>query len=491
MTRVGLIGAFHETNSFSARGTEIDAFRRRWYVGTQFTRAFDGSRTVGGGFLDGTEEQGLESVPLFGTYATPSGRISSSAFAEILTAIRGALEPAAPNLDGVLLELHGDMDVEAVADPEAAIAGLVRELVGGLPVVAVLDFHTNMSSPRLPEVDVLVGYRENPHVDTYERGREAAMLLARLLRGVPAPARAHAGLPVIAPPAAQRTTIDPFATITRRARELAAHPAIWSLNVHGGYAYLDAPYTGMGFTAFADAEHHHVAEAAVTELAELAKTLAPALQQQYLSAEDAVSAATELSGVTAVVDTGDNVNGGSPGDTTWLVHAALSHPAHAFLTTLCDPAAITRLRDVPVGSTMEVELGGWWGPSSSTPLIGTATVLGRSDGRFRNEGPMATGATIDMGEACWVRLENIDVVVQQCATQPNDPQLFRHLGIDPADYDAVMLKGAAAVRAGWSPHVSDFIEAGTRGETDSLLDRLPYTRFGRHRSTDGAAIAQK
>lgn len=477
MTRVGLIGAFHETNSFSARGTEIDAFRRRWYVGEQFRRAFDGSRTVGGGFLDGAEEQGMESIPLFGTYATPSGRITAAAFAEILTAIRSALEPAAPDLDGILLELHGDMDVETVADPEEAIAGLVREVVGDLPVVAVLDFHTNMSSRRLADIDVLVGYRENPHIDTYERGREAAALLARLARGEAAPARAHAGLPVIAPPAAQRTTVEPFATITRRARELAAHPGIWSLNVHGGYAYLDAPYTGMGFTAFADDEHRQVAESAVAELAALAIALAPSLVKRYLSEEDALAAAAELSGVTAVVDTGDNINGGSPGDTTWLAHAARRHSSHTFLTTLCDPAAIESLRAVPVGSDVKVELGGWWGATSSTPLTGTATVQGRSDGRFRNEGPMATGATVDMGEACWVRLENIDIVVQQCATQPNDPQLFRHLGIDPAVYDAVMLKGAAAVRAGWAPYVSDFIEAGTEGETDSLLDRLPYTRF--------------
>lgn len=484
MTRVGLVGVFHETNSFSEHGTDVDSFRPRWYVGEEFTTSFAGSRTVGGGFLDGNTEQGIESVPLFGAYATPSGRITASAFEAILSAIRATLEPAASGLDGILLELHGDMDVELVTDPEEVIAALVRELVGALPIVAVLDFHTNMSRPRLGMADVLVGYRENPHIDTYERGREAAAHLARLIAGDEAPVHAHRGLAIVAPPVAQRTTIEPFATITARARRLAEHPALWSVNVHGGYAYLDAPYTGMGFTAFADAGSIDIAESTVEELHSLAASLAPMFAKQYPSPEEAVIVAVGHPGVTAIVDTGDNINGGSPGDATWLAHAARAHAPATFLTTLCDPAAIEQLRRVAIGDSIAVKLGGWAGESAGTPLIGTARVLGHSDGVFINEGPMATGATIDMGAACWVRLDNIDIVLQQRATQPNDPQMFHHLGIDLSGYDAVMLKGAAAVRAGWNPYVNDFVDAGTRGETDSVLERLPYTAFERNPRQD-------
>lgn len=479
MKRVGIVGVFHETNSFSEHGTDRDSFRPRWYLGEEFTTAFAGSRTVGGGFLDGNAEHGIESVPLFGAYATPSGQITASTFADILSAIRATLEPAATDLDGILLELHGDMDVDLVSDPEETITALVRELIGALPIVAVLDFHTNMSRPRLSQADVLVGYRENPHIDTYERGKEAASHLARLLGGEAAPVRAHRGLAVVAPPVAQRTTIEPFATITARARQLADHPAIWSVNVHGGYAYLDAPYTGIGFTAFAAAGSGDLAETVVDELSTLTASLASSLSQEYPSPEDAVATALERAGVTAIVDTGDNINGGSPGDTTWLAHAAGAHAHATFLTTICDPAAIEHLREVAIGESAVVSIGGWAGESAGAPLVGTATVIGRSSGVFVNEGPMATGATIDMGAACWVRLGTIDIVLQQRASQPNDPQMFLHLGIDPRGYDAVMLKGAAAVRAGWAPYVDDFVDAGTRGETDSVLDRLPYTAFER------------
>jgi microcystin degradation protein MlrC len=400
-------------------------------------------------------------------------------FETILATIGDALRHRVAEIDGVLLELHGDMDVVGSIDPEEEIAHLVRSIVGDRPVSAVLDFHANMAVRRLDDVDVLVGYRDNPHVDTYDRGREASALLQRMLRDGVRPLKAHRGLAVVAPPVAQRTAVEPFATINRRARELAEHPSIWSLTVHGGYAYLDAAYTGMGFTAYADPDAHDVAEAAVVELQELARTLLPAFEAEYPSAEQVVAEAVERAGIVAVADTGDNINGGSPGDTTWLAHAALAHPEARFLTSLCDPFALERLRGAAVGATVELTVGGWAGASSGEPLRGTATVIARSDGVFENEGPMATGARIDMGAACWVRMGNLDIVIQRRATQPNDPQLFLHLGVVPENYDALLLKGAAAIRAGWAPYASWFLDAGTRGETDSVLDRLAYAHFER------------
>jgi microcystin degradation protein MlrC len=479
MSRIGIVGVFHETNSFSAHRTEIEAFRPRWYHGAQILTAFTGSRTVAGGFLDENAAGGQESVPVFATYATPSGPISRVTFDTILATIADALRHRADELDGLLLELHGDMDVEGSADPEEEIARLVRQIMGDRPVSAVLDFHANMATRRLDDVDVLVGYRDNPHVDTYDRGREASLLLQRMLQGEAAPVRAHRGLGIVAPPVAQRTAIEPFASLNRRARELAEHPSIWSLTVHGGYAYLDADYTGLGFTAFADAGGLEVAEQAVTELQDLALALRPAFDSEYATAAPAVADAVDRQGIVVIADTGDNINGGSPGDTTWLCQAARAHPDARFLTSLCDPFALERLRGVPLGAAVEISVGGWSGETAGEPLRGTAVVLARSDGVFTNEGPMSTGNRVDMGEACLVRLDNLDIVIQRRATQPNDPQLFLHLGVEPADFDALLLKGAAAIRAGWAPYAEDFIDAGTRGDTDSVLDRLPYRRFER------------
>lgn len=68
----------------------------------------------------------------------------------------------------------------------------------------------------------------------------------------------------------------------------------------------------------------------------------------------------------------------------------------------------------------------------------------------------------------------MDVIVQSLPIQPNDPELFRCAGLEPRDYSVVVLKGAAALRAGWCDLSRDFIAAGTPGVTDSDLTRLPY-----------------
>lgn len=473
MTRIGILGVFHETNSFSASATGIEGFRRRWYLGDEILGAFTGSRTVIGGVIDEAGEQGLELVPMFATYATPSGPITAAAFDEILRALEGSL---IDNLDGVLLELHGDMDVIDVIDPEAVIIAAVRRRLGQVPISAVLDYHANMAAERLSDADVLVGYRLNPHVDTYDRGREALALLARISRdGEPRPFRAHRGVAVVAPPVAQRTDAAPMREIVALADRLRARGNLWAVSVHAGYAYLDASYTGVGFTAYAD--DPDAALAAVDELAALAAQTGGRFDTILQTPADAVATALQGEGPVVVADTGDNINGGSSGDTTWLAHEALRIHDARFLGTVCDPHALEALEGLAVGDRREITLGGWSGGHAGAPVEGEAMLLGKSDGSFVNEGPMSTGARVEMGAAAWVRIGSVDFVVQQRPTQPNDPQLFRHLGIDPREYDVLLLKGAAAVRAGWAPYATAFVDAATLGETDSMLDRLPYVRF--------------
>lgn len=475
--RIGIIGVYHESNSFSARLTGIDAFEARWYTGLQIVVAFTGSRTVVGGFLDEAVDRAADIVPLFATYATPSGRITRSAFDGILAAAEAALLSEAAQLDGMLLELHGDMDVEDTDDPEEEIVRLVKTHMGVRPMVAVLDFHANMGKPRLGAVDALVGYRLNPHIDTYERGREAVQLLMHAIESGTTLYRAHRGLAIVIPPAAQRTEEDPFKSILDHADRVRSQPFARAVSVFGGYAYLDATYTGMGFTVYADESDAGVAEAAVGELVAAAKSVMARFQVDYPDADEAVADAVAREGVIVVADTGDNIDGGSPGDATWLAHAAMAHPKVRFLMTVCDPSAIEALSDAPVGSRRAMSLGGWAGPLSGAPLSGDVTILGRSPGVFVNRGPMATGMTTDMGGACWLRLRNLDILVQARPTQPNDPQMFEHIGIDPASYGVLLLKGAAALRAGWGSFAAFFVDAGTPGETDSLVARLPYRSF--------------
>lgn len=469
---VAFVAVYHETNTFSSRLTSGDAFAARWYRGEQLTDAFAGTRTVGGGFFDGAGAAGLVVHPIFGAFATPSGVVTREAFDAILAEVDRGL--AGRRFDGVLLELHGDLAVAGIDDPEEKVVALIRSRQPSVPIALVLDLHTNMAVPRFTDVEILVGYRTNPHVDTWECGYRAALLLADTIAGRLVPEREHAGLPVVSPPSAQLTSTEPLRSLFALADELERDPRLVDVSIHAGYAFGDSRATGMGFSATAREGARDVARQAVARLLALATRTIDDFGGDFPSAAEAVAQAVDATGRVAIADTGDNINGGSPGDTTWLAHEALRHPDTPFLLTLADADAVEAARSAGVGTRIALSIGGRAAPSSGGALTGDAEVLAVSDGVFHNEGPMATGARVDMRGAAVVRMRNLTVLLQSAPTQPNDSAMFRSLGIDPTEFRVVLLKGAAALRADWSDRVDRIIDAGTPGETDQVLSRLTY-----------------
>ena len=477
--RVAVAGCFHETNSFASSVTDREAFERRggWLEGDVLVDTYAGTHTVVGGFLDGAAEEGLGVVPVFGAYATPAGVVTRDAFAAILDRLTSGLRDAGA-IDGVLLELHGAMVVAGEDDPETVLLRTVREVLDDRPVAVVTDLHANLTAERVGLVDVLVGYRTNPRVDTYERGVDAARHLAGLLAGRLRTELGHRRVPVLAAPIAQATAQPPLAQIMARARELERRHGLVDVTVHGGYAYADVPHAGMSFTVTAPAGTS--ADATLDELAALTVAEREAFTVHLPDTDAAVATAiarTADAGPIAMADTGDNIGGGAPGDGTWLVHALLDRPATRALTTICDPEAAAAAADAGVGGRLPCPLGGKAEALSGAPLTAPATVRRLGDGTFRNSGPMARGSEVRMGPTAVVSLGAIDVVVQSLPVQPNDPEMFRSLGLDPTSYDIIALKGAAALRAGWQDLVTGFVDAGTRGVTDCDLTRLPYRRL--------------
>jgi microcystin degradation protein MlrC len=475
--RVAILAIFHETNTFSSRVTDLAAFSHRWMLGQALQEAFLGTRTVVGGFLDGAVEHSLDVVPIFGAFATPSGIVTAEALAEIKQQVRDGLGRSCA-LDGILLELHGAMAAEGSSDPEEEVLQAIREVVGDIPVAAVLDLHANMARDRLTDADLIVGYRTNPHVDTYERGLDAARHLAAMLSGQLVPVTARRGIPVISAPIMQRSDTNPMSSILARARELEAAYDLVDVTVHAGYAYADVPHLGMGVSVTARDHQRDIAEWTADALAGLIWQSRHEFRCTLPTAAVAFAEADALKAqaLIAVVDTGDNINAGASGDSTWLLTEALAHSGTRTLATIWDPAVVRAADGAPAGSHFPVRLGGHSGPSGGEPLTVDAEIVRVSEGSFKNSGPMATGSSVSMGRAAVIRIGACDIVVQTLPVQPNDPELFRCMGLDPSDYHVVLLKGAAAVRAGWSSLVSRFIDAGTPGLSDSDLEHLTFRR---------------
>src|SRR5690606_15275072 len=97
---------------------------------------------------------------------------------------------------------------------------------------AVVDMHANVATDRLRGIDILVGYRTNPHIDTFERGERAAALLREALAGRLRPYRAHRGLPIVAPPSVQATDAEPLRTLWAEADRLQEGRGLADVSIH-------------------------------------------------------------------------------------------------------------------------------------------------------------------------------------------------------------------------------------------------------------------
>jgi microcystin degradation protein MlrC len=135
------------------------------------------------GFLDGLGEEGLEAVQILSARATPSGTIGSSTLERLVSELFDALKLSKP-LDGILVAPHGAAVSEDIDDVDGYWLRLLRKRIGpDVPLVCTLDLHANVSAAMVDSGDATIAYRTNPHLDTFERGCEAAALMARLLRG--------------------------------------------------------------------------------------------------------------------------------------------------------------------------------------------------------------------------------------------------------------------------------------------------------------------
>jgi microcystin degradation protein MlrC len=477
--RVAVGGIMQETNTFCAVPATLRDFAPYICRREAIISAYEHTRTPIGGFLNGAQQGDLTVVPTFFAHAVSSGLTERRAFEKLVGELTEAVQAVAP-VDGVLLALHGAMAADGVPDADGEIARRIRAVVGPrVPIAVEVDLHGNVSARLVDSVDILVGYDTYPHVDIYDRGVEAALLLARTLRGEIRPVLALAAPPLLLVPQMQHTAQPPMRTLLEEAHRLEAKAPLLAVTVAGGFCYADVPHAGLTVVAMASEDRNRAREVA-GQVAGLAWSRREDFNVRNISVPEAVArvrAATR--GPVIMVDVGDNIGGGGPGDGTVLLKALLDGHISGALVVIADPQAVAHASEAGVGGTIRTPVGGKVDRRHGEPVLISGRVVRITDGRYVNKGSYMTGATVEMGQTAVVDAGGVALVLTERKTMPFDLEQIRSLGIEPAHCHIIVVKAAIAWRAAYDPIAKEVLEVDTPGVTSTDLSTFTFVHLRR------------
>lgn len=479
MKTIGVVGMFHETNSFSPGKTELEDFKGEWVEGNAgFFKHFENTKTSMGGLIDGARSNELEITAGLYTYAVPGSIVGAETAETIMDAIVASIDD---NIDGLFVKLHGAMVSESYDDMEGELLTRIRRKMGrALPVAVVLDLHANVSPAMVQQADFLVGFDTSPHIDMYERGVEAVDLLARQLRGEIRSVRALAKTRMLVVPQAMITSSGAMKTIMERAFAMEQLPGVLNVTVCGGFPYSDVPGAGMSFIVTTNDDEPLAAQLA-EELRLLAWEVKDELGVAGLPAEKAVAeaaAAVQASGKPVIlVEGSDNVGAGGPGDATYLLPPLLRLQQKSIVTVRDEQAAAIAKR-LAVGAAFRGFIGGRSYEQSGKPVWVEGTVTCISDGKFRHVGPFNTGKWGNMGPAVVIETGFVTVMLTERRVTLRDIGQLRTLGIEPERYDIIAVKAAVAWKTALGTIAGTEIQVDTPGCCSFNLDHFQYDKAG-------------
>ena len=490
-TRVALVGLTLESNRFS-RPAEMDDFLSLNFLSgdSLMEEARKPTPTLAKEFaafvkaMDATGD--WIPVPVLLAASHPLGPIRREVFEGFCDKIVGALDG---NLDAVYLCLHGAMVAEHMDDPDGELLTRIRNTLGpSVRIVITLDLHANISNKMCAAVDLVCGYRTNPHVDMAERGQEAAFSLRRILAGQANPQVAHVKLPLAPASVALLTAKAPYGDLIdfgqRRQAELSG--AVMNVSVFGNFIFSDVPENGISVVVTATSESE-VAMKLATEIADMAWSQRHEFVRDLTSRVDAVQIALDQDRQPVIFsEAGDNPGGGGSGRTTDMLSELITASVQGvFYGSFFDPELAADAQGAGLGAMITAcfnrnrgtNLWEQW----DEPLEVEAEVVGLSDGDVVGRHGMLEGRRMQLGPSALLRIGGIHVVVISDRAQTSDPMFFEMFGLDIADAHTVIVKSRGHFRAGfdiWFSHERTF-EIDTPGLTSPVLERWDFTRIPR------------
>lgn len=475
--RVALMGIYHESNTFIERKTGIADFENSHLLrGNEIRDEYENSFHEIGGMLEVMDREGIEVLPLLFAEATPGGEVTNEAYSQLLDELISRLVNVLP-VDGCLVVPHGAAVSTKYRDLDGHWLEKIREVVGAeVPIVGTLDPHANVSQAMVRASDALIAYKTNPHVDQRETGRAAAELMLGCLHGTVKP------IQYLATPAAtisieqQHTAVHPCASLYQQAHAFRSHPQVLSVSVLLGFPYADVPEMGTSFLVVTN-EDRQLGE----QFAEQLNRWFLAHKEMFVGKKETVE--EQLSKIAYAekpvlwLDMGDNVGGGSLGDSVFLLKAMERDGRFRSFSCIYDPQAVTDANRQQLETRFPLTFGRDYDESGANENYQTKVVLkAKVGGKFRENAPRHGGQVqYDMGETVIVETSaGHTVMIHSLRVPPFSLSQLTTFGIDPLSFDVIIAKGVNAPIAAYGPVCHTILQANTPGVTQADMTKFDF-----------------
>ena len=472
--KIAVGGIWHETNTFSSLSTAYGDFERYQLAkDSDILGVYRDTNTEIGGVLGGLSELEVTIVPTVFAAAVPSGVIKRSDAERLCGELIERLI-AAGSLDGVILALHGAAAAEGIDDLDGTILQRVRNAVGRvIPIVATFDYHANISDLMVSEATVLLGYDTFPHTDMAERGCEAANVAVNIATTGVEPKCAFRKIPLLTLPLDQQTDLFPMRNIMTRLSELEKSEEVVCGSVAMGFPYSDVPFLGASVLVYGDSEN--AVNSAADTFADEIWNAREEFVSRTVSVERGVKqAAKSDSRPVVLVESADNVGGGSAGDGTGVLAELLKYKNLCSVVVIADAEAVKIAESAGIGNSVTMAIGGKTDDQHGATLEIEVVVKRLSDGRYVHEGSYMTGYVTEMGKTAVVATGGVQIVLTTNRTMPFDANQLLSVGIEPDKQDIIVVKSAIAWKAAYGDVAEAVIEVDSPGACPANFDRLNY-----------------
>jgi microcystin degradation protein MlrC len=459
--------------------TGHEVFEAGTVRGQDLIATFRSSNTVMGGFLRMLDAAGAEAVPILHADGGAAGLADQASVAANRQEIMDIIAEVRDGVDGVLLHLHGAMVTQDELDPDARTLDAIRQAAGPhMPIMVALDYHANLDPQSIAGATAVFGYRYSPHIDMGATGERAAQCLLKSLKGEIRPAMALARPGLILPSIFSATDLVPLKGLVERAKRASDDDAGYrDVSLFAGFAYADVPNCGVSVVA--------VVDGAVEE----AQALADDLSKEVDRHRQALAAPVPVYGLEEGVEKACAIAGRSDRPVVILEHAdrandsthglrhllALSDQMRIAVPFLWDPESVAEAIAAGQGEEVELCLGGHSAPKAGGPIRVTARVDAvKRDFRYRGTGEMRAGSEVRLGDSVLLDVGGMKISVTSLSQSAIDFDPFLQFGLNPADFDIVLLRSKTHFRAAWDSFVAAIVIIDTEDYGPADISTLPY-----------------